>query len=338
MADDASDRCCAASRGAAEGDGGDAVAATGGDAAVGAASADADGTDPEPDTRRMVTVPAGEFRMGTDSDVGFPADGEGPARDVHVDAFRIDQHAVTNAEFLEFVRETGYTTEAEEYGWSFVFEDFLAEADADAAFENVQAAPWWVAVEGACWYRPDGPSSDLDGRWTHPVTHVSWNDARAYAEWAGKRLPTEAEWEKAARGGHTGRRYPWGDEREPGGEHRMNVWQGDFPEHDTAADGYHGTAPVDAFSPNDYGLYNVSGNVWEWCADWFSPDWHTTDDYDPVDPTGPPEGDSRVMRGGSFLCHESWCNRYRLAARSKNTPDSATSNIGFRCALDGAGD
>jgi len=282
----------------------------------------------------MVEVSGGEFRMGTDSDVGYAEDGEGPSRTVSVDSFRIDRHTVTNAEFREFVRDTGYTTEAERYGWSFVFRDQVADSDSGAVLNNVDAAPWWLAVQRATWYRPEGPSSDLDGRWTHPVTHVSWTDASAYAEWAGKRLPTETEWEKAARGGHTGRHFPWGDELEPDGEHRMNVWQGIFPDEDLAEDGYHGTAPVDAFAPNGYGLYNVTGNVWEWCADWFSSDWHTTASFEPANPAGPPEGDARVMRGGSYLCHESWCNRYRLAARSKNTPDSSTGNIGFRCALD----
>ncbi|MFK5603951.1 formylglycine-generating enzyme family protein [Haloferax volcanii] len=292
-------------------------------------------TDATADLSRMVQLDGGTFVMGTDSDVGFPEDGEGPAREVTVSPFAIDKYAVTNAEFLQFVRDTGYTTEAERFGWSFVFEDFVAPEDDDAVMQNVPAAPWWVAVQGANWLRPEGPSSSvLESRLTHPVTQVSWNDAVAYAEWAGKRLPTEAEWEYAARGGLEGKRFPWGDELRPDGDHRCNIWQGEFPETNTEDDGYLQTAPVNEFSPNGHGLYNVSGNVWEWCADWFSPDYHTTDDYDPHDPTGPDDGDNRVMRGGSYLCHRSWCNRYRVAARSKNTPDSSTGNMGFRCVAD----
>jgi formylglycine-generating enzyme required for sulfatase activity len=168
------------------------------------------------------------------------------------------------------------------------------------------------------------------------VTHVSWNDAQAYVEWAGKRLPTEAEWEFAARGGLEEKQFPWGDELTPDGEHRCNIWQGDFPEHNTGEDGFLATAPVDTYEPNGYGLYNVSGNVWEWCADWFSPDYHTTEAYNHDNPTGPDSGHQRVTRGGSYLCHRSWCNRYRVAARSKNTPDSPTGNIGFRCIVDSA--
>ncbi|WP_435320944.1 formylglycine-generating enzyme family protein [Haloarchaeobius sp. TZWSO28] len=280
----------------------------------------------------MVEVPGGWFTMGTDEDVGYTADGEGPAREVHVDGFYIDRHAVTNAEFYEFVRDTGYQTEAERYGWSFVFAAFVPDADRDAVLESPPSIPWWVAVRGASWYRPLGPSSTFGNRLDHPVTHVSWRDAKAYADWAGKRLPTEAEWEKAARGGVDGARYPWGDELTPGGDHRCNIWQGTFPDENTGDDGFLGTAPVDEFEPNGYGMYNVVGNVWEWCHDWFSPDWHGDGPLE--NPTGPRSGRERVMRGGSHLCHRSWCTRYRVAARSKNTPDSSTGNIGFRCAMD----
>ncbi|WP_436934686.1 formylglycine-generating enzyme family protein [Halovenus marina] len=286
-------------------------------------------------TDGMVRLDGGTFTMGTDSDVGFEADGEGPAREVRLDPFFVDRYAVTNAEFVEFARETGYITDSERFGWSFVFEDFVAEADEEHVMDRVESAPWWVAVEEATWIRPEGPSSNaLEGRLDHPVTHISWRDAAAYAEWAGKRLPTEAEWEYAARGGLSENRYPWGDELHPDGKHRCNIWQGDFPEHNTGADGYVGTAPVDEYEPNGHGIYNSAGNVWEWCADWFSPDYHTTSAYDPDNPSGPQTGRERVMRGGSYLCHRSWCNRYRVAARSKNTPDSSTGNLGFRCVVD----
>lgn len=288
-------------------------------------------------TKAMVRVDGGFFVMGTNSDVGFPQDGEGPTRNITVEPFYINKFAVTNEQYLEFVRKTSYTTDAEQFGWSFVFKNFVNEADHDQIFQNVDGAPWWVAVEGANWLHPNGPSESLlDDRslLEHPVTHVSWRDALAYADWAGKRLPTEAEWEYSARGGLHQQKFPWGEELRPNGEFRCNIWQGEFPEHNTGDDGYVQTAPVNEYEPNGYGLYNVSGNVWEWCADWFSPDYHTTDAYNHDNPTGPNEGNQRVMRGGSHLCHRSWCNRYRVAARSKNTPDSSTSNIGFRCVVD----
>lgn len=283
------------------------------------------------DTSRMVQLPGGEFKMGTDSDVGFEDDGEGPVRTVSIDSFYIDRHAVTNAEFLQFVKETGYETDAEKFGWSYVFQDFLPEAQREK-FRSPPETPWWKAVPGATWITPEGKGSSLNGRWDHPVAHVSWRDAVAYCEWAGKRLPTEAEWEYAARGGLEQKRYPWGDELRPDGEHKCNIWQGTFPEENTGDDGYLGTAPVDEYEPNGYDLYNVSGNVWEWCTDWFSATYHVDGPRD--NPTGPPEGDAKVMRGGSYLCHDSYCNRYRVAARGKNTPDSSTGNLGLRCVVD----
>jgi formylglycine-generating enzyme required for sulfatase activity len=285
----------------------------------------------------MVEIPGGEFKMGTDSDVGFAADGEGPVRNVTIDSFYIDSHAVTNAEFFRFIRETGYATDAEQFGWSFVFEDFLSAKQRENTFDRVDEAPWWLAVEGANWLHPEGPGSNvLKDRLNHPVVHVSWRDARTYCEWAGKRLPTEAEWEKAARGGLEQARYPWGDKLTPDGEHRCNIWQGSFPDYNTEADGYAGTAPVDAFEPNDYGLYNAAGNVWNWCYDWFDAEYPVNGPRD--NPTGPPNGTERVIRGGSYLCHNSYCNRYRVAARTSNAPDSTTGHMGFRCVMDASSD
>ncbi|MGW3566086.1 formylglycine-generating enzyme family protein [Streptomyces sp. NPDC000941] len=278
----------------------------------------------------MVLLPAGEFLMGTDDAEGFPEDGEGPIRPVRLSAFHIDAHAVSNDKFAEFVDATGHVTEAERLGWSYVFAGFLPAALRRVA-PRPRRTPWWCGVSGARWDRPEGPGSTLDGRGDHPVVHISWNDAVAYAAWAGKRLPTEAEWEYAARGGLEQKRYPWGNELDPDGEYRCNIWRGIFPTKNTAADGHRGTAPVDAFQPNGFGLHNTSGNVWEWCADWWS-----TDHPAPGarDPKGPATGTDKVIRGGSHLCHTSYCNRYRVAARTANTPDGASGHTGFRCARD----
>ncbi|WP_319710806.1 formylglycine-generating enzyme family protein [Nonomuraea angiospora] len=277
----------------------------------------------------MVRLPGGRFRMGSDDAEGFPSDGEGPVRAVELSPFLIDRCTVTNDDFSRFVAETGYVTEAERIGWSYVFVRFL-NRDLRRISPRPEVTPWWAAVRGADWRHPEGPGSGLDDRGDHPVVHVSWHDAHAYARWAGKRLPTEAEWEYAARGGHDQRRYPWGDELTPGGRHLANIWQGRFPVTNTAEDGYAGTAPAHAFPPNDFGLHNMAGNVWEWCADW----WGTDHPAQARNPAGPPSGTDRVTRGGSYLCHASYCNRYRVAARSHNSPDTSGGNTGFRCARD----
>jgi len=283
-------------------------------------------------TSRMILLQGGEFLMGTNDAEGFAADGEGPVHTVKLDPFYMDACTVTNAEFRDFVQDTGYRTEAEQFGWSFVFYQFVSETVRQEVDSAVQSVPWWLKVEGAYWAKPEGWDSSIEDRWDHPVVHVSWNDAQAYCAWAGKRLPTEAEWEYAARGGLVQRRYPWGDSLLVDGEHQCNIWQGPFPKINRASDGYAGTAPVRVFKPNGYGLYNTSGNVWEWCADWFRPDIYQHSEL--LNPKGPDRGEARVIRGGSHMCHKSYCNRYRVAARSSNTQDSSTGHMGFRCAAD----
>ncbi len=311
-ADDASG-CCAPGR------------APSADATQAPASAAGDPVDHD-----WVEIAGGPFVMGTDASYRYPGDGEGPAREVNVGAFRIARHSVTNDRFAEFVGATGYTTDAERFGWSFVFHLFLPDDFPDT--RGVAATPWWRQVYGADWAHPFGPHSDLDDLGDHPVVHVSWRDAAAYCAWARVRLPTEAEWEKAARGGLVQQRFVWGDEFAPDGHTMCNIFEGRFPAENTAADGFVGTSPVGAFPPNGFGLTDMAGNVWEWCGDWFHSTFHV--DGPRVDPQGPPRGEAKVMRGGSYLCHDSYCHRYRVAARSSNTPDSSTGNLGFRVAAD----
>jgi formylglycine-generating enzyme required for sulfatase activity len=250
--------------------------------------------------------------MGNDGPDAHPGDCEGPVRNVRVDAFSIGAGAVTNHAFRDFITATGYVTDAERCGASFVFY-LQVPADRSASLRRVApGSPWWAEVAGACWRRPEGPGSEVDARLDHPVVHVSWHDAQAFCAWTGARLPSEAEWECAARGGLAGTRFAWGDERVAAGVPRCHVWRGEFP--NRPAPGW-SPAPVAALSgeANGFGLFNVCGNVWEWCEDWFAPG-------------------QRAMRGGSFLCHDSYCNRYRVAARGANTPASTASNIGFRVA------
>ncbi|CAN5869324.1 formylglycine-generating enzyme family protein [soil metagenome] len=277
----------------------------------------------------MVYLRGGPFLMGTDEST-FPADGESPVREVSLAPFWIEPYAVTNAHFARFVEKTGYKTEAEVFGWSFVFYQFLP--DDFSPTQGVAEAPWWRQVFGATWQQPEGCQSSVESRMAHPVVHVSWNDAVAYANWAGKRLPSEAEWEYAARGGLEQNLYPWGNQLVPNKKHRCNIWQGTFPKSNTLKDGYAGTAPVDAFERNGYGLYNMTGNTWEWCGDWFSAE-HPQEKL-LLDPQGPKQGHAKVIKGGSYLCHASYCNRYRVAARTQNTPDSSTGHMGFRLVRD----
>lgn len=267
--------------------------------------------------------------MGDGFSEGYPADGERPVHSVRLSPYFIDATAVTNAAFATFVKATGYVTDAQQFGASAVFHLVASRPDVIGA---AAGAPWWLTVRGASWRCPEGGDSTIGARQNHPVVHVSWRDASAYCAWAGKRLATEAEWEYAARGGLVGRRFGWGDELTPGGRWACNIWQGDFPVRNTVDDGYLTTAPVKSYRPNGHGLWNMAGNTWEWCADRFSPTYYSQSPA--TDPPGPDTGTTRVMRGGSYLCHDSYCNRYRVAARSSNTPESGSGNLGFRCAND----
>lgn len=266
--------------------------------------------------RDLIELAGGPFAMGSEDADAHRADLEGPVRTVEVEPFRIGASAVTNAQFERFVKSTGYRTQAEEFGWSFVFHLFVRDIDQSLVRGVAGGTPWWVGVEGADWRHPEGPGSSLKDRRNHPVVHVSWHDARAYCSWSGTRLPDETEWEYAARGGLVRKRYAWGDDLTPGGKHMCNIWQGTFPHHNTAADGYVGTAPAKSFPANGYGLFNVAGNVWEWTSSPWTQ--HAPDVW--------------TIRGGSYLCHDSYCNRYRVAARTMNTGDSSSGNTGFRIA------
>lgn len=307
----------------------------------------------------MVRIPGGEFTMGTDSDLGWPD--EKPAHRVEVDGFFMDEHEVTNAQFRAFVAATGYATTAEK---PVDVEAILRQSPPGTAAPTGEALlpgsvvftptsssvpvtgpevyrQWWRWTPGACWKHPEGPGSSIESKDDHPVVHVSWDDAVAYAKWAGKRLPTEAEWEFAARGGLDQKPYVWGDERPSDTAIHANIWQGEFPYKNTALDGYQRTAPVKSYAPNGYGLYDMAGNVWEWCADWYDRDLYRKRAGAGVivNPTGPdrssnparPYTPERTQRGGSFLCNDSYCSRYRPSARHGCSPDTGMSHVGFRC-------
>ena len=261
----------------------------------------------------MVRIPGGTFAMGTND--GFPF--EGPVHTVTVSPFLLDKQEVTVGQFARFIKTTGYKTEAEKFGWGGVFDP---------------ARGAWTKGEGANWRRPDGPNRPA-ARPDEPVTQISHADAAAYARWAGKRLPTEAEWEFAARGGRQNKTFPWGDDLRPRGKPVANWWQGEFPARDTGEDGFGGRrAPAGSFAPNGYGLYDMGGNVWEWCGDWFAPDYYARSPR--TNPRGPAKGDERVIRGGSWMCSLNYCRGFRAAARSHSAPDSGLNNLGFRCAKD----
>lgn len=273
-----------------------------------------------------VSLPGDTFAMGDAFDEGYRTDGETPVHAVTVSGFDIDATTVTNAAFAAFVAATGHVTDAERFGSSAVF---AANVAPGVEARPVTATPWWRDVPGARWCEPHGPGSDLDGRAGYPVVHVSQHDALAYCAWASRTLPTEAQWEYAARGGLAGRRFPWGDAHPTVDDERCTIFHGEFPDHPTVTVG---SAPVRSFAPNGFGLYEMVGNVWEWCADRFSARTYrrALDGSLVVDPTGPDRGRSRVLRGGSHLCHDSYCYRYRVAARSHNTPESSAGNVGFR--------
>jgi formylglycine-generating enzyme len=299
-----------------------------------------------PWTHGMVYIPGGTFWMG--SEKGGPD--ERPVREVTLDGFWMDKHPVTNRQFERFIRESGYVTIAERRPDPEDFPGVPAELlvpgsvvfsppPGEVSLNNHHA--WWRYVPGASWRHPEGPGSGIQGREDHPVVHVSWHDAAAYAQWAGKRLPTEAEWEYAARGGLDRQPFMWGEELVPNGQWQANIWQGRFPNENTEEDGFHATSPAGSFPPNGYGLYDMAGNVWEWCADWYRPDYYATgpsvnpkgpaDSFDPNEPTLP----KRVMRGGSYLCSDLYCTGYRPSARMKTSPDTGLSHTGFRLAKDG---
>lgn len=295
-------------------------------------------------TNGMVWIPGGTFHMGAETG---QVD-EKPVHEVTVDGFWMDKTEVTNEEFEKFIKATGYVTIAERkpdpkdfpgadpemlVAGSIVFHP----PPGDVPLDNHYV--WWTYVPGADWKHPEGPGSSIQGREKHPVVHVCYFDVIEYCKWAGKRLPTEAEWEYASRGGLDQKQYSWGEEQTPGGKWVANIWQGKFPNENTMDDGFRTTSPAGTFPPNGYGLYDMSGNVWEWCADWYAPDTYTMKvSLNPLGPSQEASNDpnepgvaKRVQRGGSYLCSDSYCTGYRPSARMKNTPDSATSHTGFRC-------
>ncbi|XP_075249518.1 formylglycine-generating enzyme-like [Convolutriloba macropyga] len=257
----------------------------------------------------------------------LPQDGEGPMRQNTVPSFYIDKTEVTNEQFKLFVDNTGYVTEAETFQNSFVLQNFVSEELNAKIEQSVAQAPWWLPVDGADWKQPEGPGSSVMDRMSNPVVHVSWSDATEYCAWAGKRLPFEAEWERACNGGKPQRLFPWGNRETKDGKWLLNIWQGKFPAENLEEDGYAGIAPVASFPNSSLGLYDMVGNVWEWTQDWY------TNKHSPASNsmTGPSSGKDKVKKGGSFMCQKGFCYRYRCAARGNNSPDTSAYNLGFRC-------
>lgn len=285
----------------------------------------------------MFKISGGTYMVGTNNKDGFLIDQEGPQVAVKVPDYWMDEATVTNQQFSLFIKETGYITEAERFGWSFVFHYFLS----DKTRQKSQLVPnlnWWYAVEGADWQHPEGPDSTIEKRMDHPVVQVSRNDAIAYCQWAGKRLPTEVEWEIAAKGGTENERYPWGEDFLINGQHQCNIWQGDFPKENTKEDGFTNTAPAKWYEPNGLGMYQAIGNVWEWCSNPARIPLTTFQEKSAVEfweENQQVDDAAYATRGGSFLCHYSYCKRYRIAARHGNTGMSAANNLGFRCVKGG---
>ena len=303
-------------------------------------------------TNDMVWIPSGTFWMGSDNG----QDDEKPPHQVTIDGFWMDKTEVTNEKFEEFVRATSYVTVAERkldakdfpgvdpsalVPGSIVFSSSDEQITAEDLKNPAMHSLWWKYVPGANWRHPEGPSSDLKGREKHPVVHVCWEDAIAYCKWAGKRLPTEAEWEYASRGGLDRKPFVWGDDLKPNGKWNMNIWQGDFPKQNALDDGAKGTSPVGSYAPNGYGLFDMAGNVWEWCSDWYLPDYYGNSpannpkgpdtSYDPNEPGVM----KKVTRGGSYLCADSYCAGYHPSSRMKSSPDTGLSHTGFRCVKNG---
>jgi len=316
---------------------------------------------PGPAPEGMVWIPGGEFSMGcvmpsegvcTMATMNALNDAQ-PVHRVYVDGFWMDTNDVTNAKFEQFVKATGYVTVAERTPTKEEFPDAPPEnlvAGSTVFTPTTNAVPlddyfqWWRYVKGANWRHPEGPRSSIQGRGNYPVVQIAYEDAAAYAKWAGKRLPTEAEWEFAARGGLSGKTYAWGNELKPGGKWMANIYTGHFPYEDTSEDGFAGIAPVGQFPPNGYGLFDMAGNVWQWCSDWYRPDYYAQLAADGVtrNPPGPAASASdpndgrpqRAQRGGSFLCTDQYCTRYMMGTRGKGDVDTGSNHLGFRCVKD----